>query len=88
MTEPAEVTMTGGLIVGQSDPAVCSLCINRINGGAMDPGCHPKLVPRSNNKNSPFGPSRGLVGSTFATSYVPGTLEFLTRQNMRALWHS
>ena len=62
----------GGLIVGQSDPYVCNLCKSRVSGGAMDPGCHPKLVRTSYNQNSPFKPSRGLVGSVFATSYVPG----------------
>jgi hypothetical protein len=72
MVEPAEVIITGGLLVGQSDPYVCGLCNNRVDEGAMDPGCHPKLVRRSYNKNSPFGPSRGLVGSVFATSFVPG----------------
>jgi hypothetical protein len=66
------VIVNGGLIIGQSDPYVCTLCVSRQDGGAMDPGCHPKLVKTSYNKNSPFGPARGMVAATFATAWVPG----------------
>ena len=72
MTEPGQVGLSGGLIVGQSDPYVCGLCVNRRDGGAMDPGCAPKMVMKGNNKNSPFTPARGLVSSVFATAFVPG----------------
>jgi hypothetical protein len=74
MTEPGQVGLNGGLLIGQSDPYVCALCVDRRDGGAMDPGCAPKMVARGNNKNSPFTPSRGLVTSVFGTSFVPGEL--------------
>jgi hypothetical protein len=79
MTEPGQVGLNGGLIIGQSDPYMCGLCVNRREGGTMDPGCAPKMVPRGNNKNSPFTPARGLVSSVFATAFVPGALSTVLR---------
>ena len=74
MTDPSQVTMSGGLLVGRSSPAVCAACRRRtgINADGADPGCHPRLSSRSYDKASPFGPSVGLVSPVFALDFTVG----------------
>ena len=45
MWAPAEIAWHGGLLVGQSGPEVCSMCLTRISEPTnMDSGCAPKLT--------------------------------------------
>lgn len=74
MTEPAQVTLSGGLLVGRSSSAVCSFCMRRagVTSAGADPGCHPALSSRSFDKVSPVGPSVGLATPVFALDFTVG----------------
>lgn len=74
MTEPSQVTLSGGLLVGRSSAAVCSFCKRRtgMTSTGADPGCHPQLSSKSYDKVSPFGPSVGLASPVFALDYTAG----------------
>jgi hypothetical protein len=74
MTEPSQVTLSDGLLVGRSSPAVCSICTRRtgMTSTGADPGCHPRLSSKSFDKVSPFGPSVGLASPVFALDFTVG----------------
>lgn len=79
MTEPAQVTISGGLLVGRSSQSVCSACMRRpgMTSADADPGCHPRLSRQSFDKASPFGPSVGLATPVFALDFTVGPGELL-----------
>ncbi len=64
--DKAEFNWNGGLLVGQSSPAVCAVC--RKPGQI---GCHQKLTLVSYNKES-FSPAIGLQSVMFSLSFKPG----------------
>lgn len=74
MTEPAQVTLSGGLLVGRSSQAVCAACMRRagMTADGADAGCHPRLSSKSYDKASPFGPSVGLASPVFALDFTVG----------------
>lgn len=74
MTDPSQVNLSGGLLVGRSSPAVCAACRRRtgITADGADPGCHPRLSSKSFDKVSPFGPSVGLASPVFALDFTVG----------------
>ena len=71
LTDHGTVTLTRGLLAGQSGPDVCGLC-NWRNSTHHDPGCHPKLSRFSFNPSSPFHPTVALAGAAFGTAFSPG----------------
>ena len=75
MTEPAQVTFAGGLLVGRSSQGVCDACRRRsgMTAEGADPGCHPRLSRKSYDQTSPFGPSVGLPSPVFALDFTIGT---------------
>jgi hypothetical protein len=79
MTEPSQVTLTGGLLVGRSSSSVCTACMRRAGTTAegADPGCHPRLSSKSYDKASPFGPSVGLASPVFALDFTVGPGEWV-----------
>ncbi len=74
----AQVTTTNLTVVGQSAPSVCDLCRRRVDSSNMDPGCHPKPARTSYNLQSPFTPSKGVLGSVYALAFTPGPEQYVS----------
>ncbi|KXZ43941.1 hypothetical protein GPECTOR_77g37 [Gonium pectorale] len=65
--EKANLWWTGGLLAGQSSPAVCAACTK-----LSDIGCHQKLSTQSYNRIEPFTPAIGLYSAQFALHFSDG----------------
>ncbi len=67
LTDPANLTWAGGLLVGQSSTAVCDAC-----SALGQSGCAPKMSKQSYNQGMPFSPAIGLQSAMFGVGFTPG----------------